>query len=688
MNPPARSVPGQADPYNLPQLVHRTLLALLVALSVSPLAARSFGDFDVAPPPVWVRDVELDYAAATPSSRYGVFDLLGDHQVRVTADGSSENYYRVARKLLSAAGVQNASELTIAFDPSYQRLVLHSAVIVRNGRRIDALNPDEVRVIEAEENSEENIYAGQLNALIVLKDVRPGDVLDYAWTVDGANPILRGHYADDLDLSSSVPAGLIRHRLLWPADRPIHFKGHAQPTIEALGREKVLTWERHNVPALDLEDDTPSWYEPWQSVQVTDFESWNEVAQWAEDLFAVTEDSESAVAALAERLRGQKDPVTAAIRFVQDDIRYLGIEIGRNSHEPRQPSLILEQRWGDCKEKSLLLAMLLRELGLDAEPALVSTRLRHRLDQRLPSPFAFDHVIVRVTEGSVTYWVDPTLSQQGGTLETIDTPDDGRALLVSSEATSLIPIKTRHAGRTVVEETYVSQSVDQPTELQVKTTLSGADADHTRARLADASLQSFAREQMNLRAADHPAISSAAPPTITDNRITNTIVITERYAIRDLWKSGKWTFHPRAIESHLGKPATVIRSMPLAVEHPLDVTHRATFIFPRGVRIAPREIAHSTPALRLAGRVRTEGKRLVAEYTLRSVADSVPASKVAAHLSAFNEIDRDLDLTVEPQFEKNALANATAGSRTFFWAIGAVFLLAAVVMSLRKLSLS
>ena len=669
-------------------MVQRTFLTLLLAFSVSPLVARSFGDFDVAPRPAWVRDVVVDYAARTPSARYGVFDLLADHQVRVSSDGAAENYYRIARKLLSAAGVQNASELTIAFDPSYQRLVLHDVIITRDGKKIDALNPEEVRVIEAEEDSEKSIYAGQLTALIVVKDVRPGDVLDYSWTLDGANPILRGHYADDLDLSSSVPTRLIRHRLVWPAARPIHFKGHVQPAIEEIDAEKILTWERRNAPALDIEDETPSWYEPWQSIQVTDFGSWHEVALWAEDLFAVTEESEREVAALAEKLRGRSDPITAAIRFVQDDIRYLGIEIGRNSHEPRQPSLILEQRWGDCKEKSLLLALLLRELGLEAEPALVSTRLRHRLDQRLPSPFAFDHVIVRVTDGSGAYWVDPTLSQQGGTLTTIDTPDDGRALLVSSETTSLIPIKTRHAGRTLVEETYVSRSIDQPTLLQVRTTYTGGDADQTRVLLADMSLDDLARERMNLRAADHPNIASSGPPTINDNRMTNTIVITERYAIRDLWKRGAWTFHPRAIESHLAKPETVIRSMPLAVEHPLDVTHRATFVFPRGVRVKPREIAHSTPALRLAGRVRSEGKRLVAEYTLRSTADSVPAAKVAAHLSAFNEMDRDLNLAVEPQFEKTSLASATAGSRTFLWAVGAAFLLAAAIMSFRKLSLS
>ena len=36
-----------------------------------------------------------------------------------------------------SAGVQNASELNIDFDPSYQNLVIHSVVLIRDNKRID-----------------------------------------------------------------------------------------------------------------------------------------------------------------------------------------------------------------------------------------------------------------------------------------------------------------------------------------------------------------------------------------------------------------------------------------------------------------------------------------------------------------------------------------------------------------------
>ena len=44
------------------------------------------------------------------TSRWGIYDILSDHQVRA-GDGSEWQYFRTARKVLSPSGVQNASEL-------------------------------------------------------------------------------------------------------------------------------------------------------------------------------------------------------------------------------------------------------------------------------------------------------------------------------------------------------------------------------------------------------------------------------------------------------------------------------------------------------------------------------------------------------------------------------------------------
>jgi len=450
----------------------------------------------------------------------------------------------------------------------------------------------------------------------------------------------------------------------------------------------AYTWELREVAAVNLEDALPTWYEPWETVEVSDYASWNEVAKWSADMFAVDDDSARAVKALAAKLRRENpaDPITPAIRFVQDDIRYLGLEIGRNSHEPRQPKEILEQRWGDCKEKALLLALLLRELGLQADPALVNTKMKQRLDAHLPSPFAFDHVIDRVVDKGKTYWIDPTIADQGGTLETIETPNDALALIVSADSTSLSTIETIRRGKTLIEETYAAADATSPTTLSVRTTYSGTDADAMRADLDAMATDEFARDRINRYASDHPSIVSTAAPKIDDDRLRNVITVTEHYSIRDLWKRGEWTYFPRALEPSFDKPKTILRAMPLAFDYPLNIVQRATFRFPAGATIEDDEAyARKTSAFLFAYKPTERDRSVTIEYSLRGLRDAVEPSEVRKHLIAINDIEDEVGCTVRPVFGTVQMRIVgVSGPAANKWLWIALFTAIAVALTIRK----
>src|SRR3982750_3322319 len=90
--------------------------------------------------------------------------------------------------------------------------------------------------------------------------------------------------------------------------------------------------------------------------------------------------------------RGSSDPATrvaAVLRLVQRQVRYLGGEIGAGTHAPSAPDLVYARRWGDCKEKALLMVAMLHALGVDASPALVNTERRDDIDHDLPNAGSF-----------------------------------------------------------------------------------------------------------------------------------------------------------------------------------------------------------------------------------------------------------------------------------------------------------
>ena len=48
---------------------------------------------------------------------------------------------------------------------------------------------------------------------------------------------------------------------------------------------------------------------------------------------------------------------------------------------PSAPDAVYARRWGDCKEKALLMVTMLRALGIEASPALVNTERRDDIDR-------------------------------------------------------------------------------------------------------------------------------------------------------------------------------------------------------------------------------------------------------------------------------------------------------------------
>jgi transglutaminase-like putative cysteine protease len=643
------------------------LRKLIVVLAFLAPRLAFAGDFSVAPAPKWIDRLSVDTTATLPAgeARYGTYALLDDHQVN--AGATTTNYYRRVRKVLSPTGVQNASEVAFDFDPTYERLVIHDISVIRDGQRKSVLEAGSIRVIEKEDEQRDHLYDGILSAVAFVNDLRPGDVLDYSWSTEGANPLLGGRFADTFELTADVPTKLIRHRLVFP--RPLHYRSTVagiEPAIANGVYASIYTWTRANVPALNVEDNLPDWFDPYDHIQVSEFASWHDIALWSDSLFQLNAPSRAAVAKLAQQIRAshprQSDQIVAAIRFVQDDIRYLGIEMGRNSHQPHQPADVLEQRWGDCKDKSFLLASLLRELGVDAYPALVNTKLRHNMDRELPSPFEFDHVITQVRHAGHTYWIDPTLADQGGSLETIETPNDERALVVSKETNALATIVTNQKGSTAIAMTYTSSSWDAPTSLVVETTYSGGDADVVRGDLASLTVADLAKERINKLAADQPKIVPAGPLQIRDDRAGNVITLTERYTIRDFWKNGSFAVNPHAIEDHLQQPDTIIRAMPLALDFPLALHEQVVFRLPSAVNIEGSGDLVETPAIRYVSTVEDAGKTVTMDYDLRALADGIAAKDVPDHLSKVNSLldGTGITLTRRTRFETAAAVSKSA----------------------------
>ncbi len=405
-----------------------------------PLAAAS--PVAIEPPPAWVEPLEVPVVAlpqgpVRPSVQY----LLVDDQVQL--EGGLARYADLAFRIVSPAGLDELSRLEVSFHPAYEELVLHEVMIHRDGVWHDRLERAELQVIQPEFELHQHIVDGSRMLVVVLPDVRVGDVLRYRYTIEGHNPVFGDELGLGFDLAWGVPAGLRRVRLLFdPADPP-WVKAHGLAVMpEQSPGELSLTLT--NLPALQGEPLTPLDVDPFPWLQVSTWADWSEVTDWALALYELPAEQDAAEALAAElRATHPSDStfVTAATSWVQDEVRYWGAEIGTGSHRPRTPDQVIERRWGDCKDKSLLLATLLRSQGVEAWPALVSSSERSGVSRWHPSALAFDHVIAAIELDGELLFVDPTRNLQGGGITERWLPRFGEALLIREGEGALRPVR-------------------------------------------------------------------------------------------------------------------------------------------------------------------------------------------------------------------------------------------------------
>jgi hypothetical protein len=603
------------------------------------------GQYTIRPAPTWVRKLVPSSELTNPNpATKSSTEILEDQQIKVSGK-SVERYSHFVSRVDNAAGLDDLSQLRFYFEPSYQQLTIHFVRIQRGSSVIDALRPDEIKVIQQEDELDQQLYNGSLEAVIFLNDLRVGDVIDYAYTVSGDNPVLGGKFVDSVYLGSDAPQEMFL-RLLYPTNRQLALKTDnttVQPTKQVIGNDTEYLWYVKNAPPITVDDATPSWYDPYPRVSFSEFQSWNDVVNWALPFYRIGPlKSPELSAKVAEWKNASSLPeerAFAALRFVQDEIRYLGIELGRYSHQPTAPEKVFARRFGDCKDKSFLLSTVLNAMGVEAYPTLVSSYARSTIDNAQPSPFAFDHVIVKAVINGKNYWFDPTISYQRGGLDLYYDPPFERSLVIKDGANALekIPVPTSDAGSIDVVEIYNGTTVSSPVSLVVTTTYRGMEADQMRYQISTTSPTDLSKMYLNFYADTTPSISADGVPQVEDDTKTNTIVVTERYTIGQLWKQDRHRFYAEKIYAELQKPRVSQRSSPLEVHYPISIKQTVLINIGNGFDFPVGNDVLANDALRFEYRFARNGSQLRMDASLRTFTDVVPLEKLSEHLALLDK---------------------------------------------------
>jgi hypothetical protein len=619
-------------------------------------------------PESWVLPDETTFdSAAKPAAGDSVHTLLLDRQVRVDARGY-DLYFHWAAMLSTPSAVAEDSQVSIVLDPSYQKLTLHFLQIIRDGKVLEQRDTARVTVLPNETEIDFQIYNGGTTVNLLMSDVRVGDIVEYAYTVRSENLLFAGHYAARFETRWSEPVDRQRLRLVFPAGRPLRYEGRREstaPEVRVNDGWREITWSWRNVEALRGEPNVPDWYDFWPSIEVSDMPTWGAVALWASDLYKPLFQAGPRTREIAAGIRKQSPTVDArvlaALRFVQDEIRYASILIGPGSHRPSMPDQVIERRFGDCKDKSLLLTMLLRELGIEASPALVHTRRGAALAERLPTPYAFDHVIVRVSlEDSRTYWLDPTLSYQRGTLANLIEPDYQQALLIGAGTTNLTTMPRPLPGQDRMDTQVrfdLRGGLDAPATMTTMTLYRGQLADIRRARHAQETASDREANGAAYFANFYPGIEAIGPPTTRDDPEANEFLVEGKYRLpRPSTTSADaarvFQVYADALDGFTKVPGLQSRTSPLSHPFPAWIRQRIQVLLPDDWSVPQDVIRIENSAFQYRSEVAYRDKVIELSYDFKSLADHVPPAQVRQYASDMERLSNDVAFRIWKNSDK------------------------------------
>ncbi len=385
-------------------------LLLVAALSLAQVPIPS----PVSPPTPGKEAQAVPGAQAAPSADYSQQSFVVEHSLqsmRFENDGTGSETHEAVVKVTSESGVQALGQLKIGYSALSDKLQI-DYVRVRK--------PDGT-VVTAQESAIQDltipdapVYTDYHQKHISVPSLRPGDTLEFRYVRTIVNPLIPGQFWTSY---SFTERGIVldeQVEINVPKDRAIKLKTQPgyDPKITDEGDRRIYRWSHSQTkpPESSLKLRSNGEEPPPPSIQLTTFQSWEQLGDWYRSLEKDRRVPTPAIKAKADSLVEGKTTDMAKVKalydYVSRDFRYVSLSLGLGRYQPHAADEVMSVGYGDCKDKNTLLAALLQAEGFESTSVLINAR--EKLDPDVPSPSQFDHVITRVPVDGQEIWLDST----------------------------------------------------------------------------------------------------------------------------------------------------------------------------------------------------------------------------------------------------------------------------------------
>ncbi len=418
----------------------RRLLVLVVVVVIMGTGEVRAGSA-VEKPAFAATPAELLAAAKeAPPGDWPVVILREDHDISVDDLGKKTDRFRMVFVIRSQVGVDDWGTLSWGWSPFYQDRPVVRARVIQSDGSTTTLDPSVIADAPAVEHSS-SVFSDRRMLRVPLPRLQIGTVVEEEVLATDRQAIVGTWGHDVVSLGASVPTMTTHVALTSPAASKAHqisrgLDTKLRPRHEMKAGRETWVFDLGLLPPdEDREPFQPSDVITGRSIGLTTAPSWSAVAA----AYRTVLDQRIADGAFELPADLPRTPTLEAARaivaWLHRRIRYTGIEFGEASNVPWPPVETVKRGFGDCKDKATLLVAMLRQAGIRADIALLSTGPGADIDVDLAG-MVFDHAIVRAVIGGNDVWIDATEDLHA--VGTLPVRDQGRrVLLVANDASGL-----------------------------------------------------------------------------------------------------------------------------------------------------------------------------------------------------------------------------------------------------------
>nr|WP_246459378.1 DUF3857 and transglutaminase domain-containing protein [Puniceicoccus vermicola] len=379
--------------------------------------------------------------------------MLNDSVVYVAEDGTIYEVFQRVYSALTDGNLRYLGEDTYRFRPDTQKIyVVTAETIQKDGRQLPVQEEGMIHQTP-QRDADRGIYSGREELLLIFPGLEQGAIVRSIIIRESREGRIPGEFSDYWIWTSSwqtdrkrvlldVPQSLAQRLEFYTLGAPV-------PPREDLDGEdgrKRFVWEASPLTNRNWEARDAPLIQTGPLNYVTTLESWDAFAAWYGELLEErSELPESLLAESREWVSDAESPqevLEVLFEKVARDVRYTSIDFGYAGFQPQSAESVWNNKFGDCKDKSNLLRLLLKANGIDAYLTLINTDHAGRVDRRAPDYRYFDHAIVTaILPDGTRIFCDPTLSYGWPGLITLGN-SDRPALMIEPETSSGIWVQT------------------------------------------------------------------------------------------------------------------------------------------------------------------------------------------------------------------------------------------------------